>query len=235
MKAILLAAGLGTRLKPITNDIPKCLVPINGKPLLTYWIESLIKLEVKEILINVHYLAEQVYQLIEQSPYKQYITLVQEKELLGTAGTLVKNKIFWQNDTTLVIHADNFCLSNLTAMIQFHQSRKNTTDATLLLFKTEQPKSCGVVKLDEQQLITEFHEKVNNPPTNLASGALFIFSPKVFNHYFSRFKEGQHYELSIDVIPLMIGKVQGWLVDDFYIDIGTPETLEKANKYLSLS
>lgn len=229
MKAVLLAAGLGTRLKPITDHTPKCLVPINGKPLLGYWLETLVKLGVTNILINIHYLPEQVKEFIKQSPYKSYITTVEEIELLGTAGTLVNNRSFWQEKTTLIIHADNFCCSDLTSMVKQHSNRQAETDATLLLFKTEQPKRCGVVKVDENKIIREFHEKVDNPPSNLASGALFIFSPNVYQKYFKHLKAKKHYELSIDVIPTMVGKLQGWLVDDFYIDIGSPETLKKAN------
>jgi mannose-1-phosphate guanylyltransferase len=232
MKAILLAAGLGTRLSPITDSIPKCLVSVHGKPLLAYWLETLTALGIKEILINLHYYPQQVRDFISASPYQEMITLVEEKELLGTAGTLFKNRLFWQNDTTMIIHADNFCLSDLSQMVQFHQNRKNNTDATLLLFNTQQPKSCGVVKLDQQNVITEFHEKVAKPPTNLASGALFIFSPTVFSKYFGEFEENKHYELSLDVVPNMVNQLQGWQVDDFYIDIGSPETLILANAYM---
>lgn len=232
MKAILLAAGLGTRLKPITDNIPKCLVAINGKPLLAYWLETLVNLGVTKILINIHYLPEQVEEFIKQSPYKNYITTVEEIELLGTAGTLVNNRSFWQSETTLIIHADNFCCSDLTSMVKQHHNRPAETDATLLLFKTEQPKSCGVVKVDENKVIREFHEKVDNPPSNLASGALFIFSPNVFDKYFRHFEDNKHYELSLDVVPKMVNKLQGWQVDSFYIDIGTPETLALANAFM---
>ena len=70
MKALLLSAGLGTRLRPITNYVPKCLVPINGKPLLEYWLDNLSKAGIKEFLINISYLSEQVKQFVEKSIYK---------------------------------------------------------------------------------------------------------------------------------------------------------------------
>ncbi len=79
MKALLLAAGLGTRLRPITNIIPKCLVPINGKPLLEIWLETLTKAGVKEFLINTHYLHEKVEAFVYDSKYKNVVTLVYEK------------------------------------------------------------------------------------------------------------------------------------------------------------
>ena len=96
MKAFLLAAGLGTRLRPITEEIPKCLVPINGKPLLEYWLESIFSSGIKECLINTHYLSEKVADYIATSKYKKSITVVYEKKLIGTAGSLKKNIEFFE-------------------------------------------------------------------------------------------------------------------------------------------
>ncbi|KAF7787133.1 glucose-1-phosphate thymidylyltransferase [Pseudoalteromonas rubra] len=228
MKAILLAAGLGTRLQPITNTLPKCLVPINDVPLLGLWINKLVQLGVEEILINTHYFSEQVEAYVAAHPDNARITLSYETELLGTAGTLVANRRFWQDETCLVIHADNYCQSSLQGMLEAHHQRQANTDATLLLFETPTPQSCGIVQLDEYQVIQEFHEKVANPPGNLASGALFIFGPAVYERYFSDLKPNQHYELSIDIVPNMVGKLQGWRVDDHYIDIGTPQSYAHA-------
>lgn len=222
MKAILLAAGLGTRLKPITDTKPKCLVPVNGKPLLTYWIEKLDALGVSEILINVHHFAAQVELLIDKSPYKDKIKLVKETKLLGTAGTLINNQEFWENDTTLVIHADNYCEDDLTGLVAAHQARPSTCDATLLLFETQVPKQCGIVELTSNGVISAFHEKVPNPPSNLASGALFIFSKKIFNDYCHNFQKNHFYEISIDLVPLLINKINSYKTPYKYVDIGTP-------------
>ncbi|MEK0157742.1 nucleotidyltransferase family protein [Pseudoalteromonas piscicida] len=230
MKAILLAAGLGTRLWPITDTLPKCLVPINGEPLLGLWLDKLVQLGVEEILINMHYFSEQVEAFVAASPYHDRIILSYEPELMGTAGTLVRNRNFWHRETCMVIHADNYCQSSLAGMLEAHKQRQTQTDATLLLFESPTPRSCGIVKLDENQVIQEFHEKVEHPPGNLASGALFIFSPEVYERYFSHLEADRPYELSLDVVPSMIGKLQGWLVDEHYIDIGTPESYSEAQK-----
>ncbi|MGC0119183.1 nucleotidyltransferase family protein [Pseudoalteromonas piscicida] len=228
MKAILLAAGLGTRLRPITDTLPKCLVPLNGQPLLGLWIDKLVQLGVDEILVNTHYFSEQVEAFVATSPHRSRITLSYESKLLGTAGTLVRNRTFWQGETCMVIHADNYCQSSLAGMLEAHNQRQTQTDATLLLFETPTPRSCGIVKLDDNQVIQEFHEKVEHPPGNLASGALFIFSPEVYERYFSHLEAQRPYELSLDVVPNMIGKLQGWLVDDHYLDIGTPDSYAQA-------
>lgn len=231
MKAILLAAGLGTRLRPITNSIPKCLVPIAGEPLLGLWIKKLLALGVSEILINTHYFAEQVesfvHSLDEQIQSK--ITLVYEAELLGTGGTLVANSAFWQTETCFVIHADNFCTSSLADMLSAHQKRPVQTDCTLLVFETDKPQSCGIVQLNNHSIVTEFHEKVPNPPGNLASGALFLFSPEVYQNYFSKFNTTKFLDLSADVIPNMVNRLFAWQVDGIYLDIGTLDSYNLAN------
>ncbi|KPH63889.1 mannose-1-phosphate guanylyltransferase [Pseudoalteromonas porphyrae] len=232
MKAILLAAGLGTRLKPLTNTIPKCLVPISGRPLLSYWLEKLANLGINEILINVHYLAEQVENYISQSPYRDKITIVKETALLGTGGTLKNNAQFWKDEEVIVIHADNFCLSDLSGLINSHNVKPAHVDMSLLLFTSNQPTQCGIVVMDADNVIHEFHEKVSNPPGNLASGALFVFSDSVYERYFKELKEHTFYDLSKDIVPNMIGKMQGWIVDDEYMDIGTPESYERAQKLI---
>ena len=90
MKALLLSAGIGSRLRPLTLKTPKCLVPINNKPLLQYWLEQLEKIGVKEFIINTHYLHDQVQDFIKKSKFSERITVIYEDELLGTGGTLKK-------------------------------------------------------------------------------------------------------------------------------------------------
>ena len=111
MKVLLLAAGLGTRLQPITNKIPKCLVPINGKPLLEYWLENLNKIGITDFLINTHYMNDKVEDFIKNSKYKDMVTLTYEKNLLNTAGTILANEDFFStnNEPFMLVHADNLC------------------------------------------------------------------------------------------------------------------------------
>lgn len=95
MRALLLAAGFGTRLLPLTERLPKCLVPINGRPLLDYWLENLLKGGVEEVIINTHYLAPLVHQFLNQSSWSSRVTIVHEERLLGTGGTILKNREFF--------------------------------------------------------------------------------------------------------------------------------------------
>jgi mannose-1-phosphate guanylyltransferase len=113
MKALLLAGGYGTRLLPITKNIPKCLVDFNGEKLLDIWLSRLVESGVREILINTHHLAEVVNQHIDRSIYKNNVRLVYEDELLGTAGTIKKNQVFFGDDPLIVIHADNLSIFSM--------------------------------------------------------------------------------------------------------------------------
>ena len=224
MKVLLLAAGLGTRLRPITNTIPKCLVPINGKPLLEYWLENLTQIGITQFIINTHYFNEEVENFINESKYKPIVTLVYEEELLNTAGTLLQNKeaIQQDNEPFMVVHADNLCFCDFEAFINSHKNRVDNTDITMMLFKTDNPSSCGIVELDENNTVQHFHEKVKNPPSNLANGAVYICEPSLFDYLESLNKK--EIDFSLDVLPNYLGKINTFLNDVYHRDIGTLES-----------
>ena len=96
MRVMLLSAGFGTRLRPLTDNMPKCLVPIKGQPLLQIWLERLSSIGLGPFLINTHYLADKVSSFITTSQFCDQVTLFHEKNLLGTAGTLMVNLDFFQ-------------------------------------------------------------------------------------------------------------------------------------------
>ena len=224
MKALLLAAGLGTRLRPITNTIPKCLVPINGKPLLEYWLENLVRIGITEFLINTHYFSEQVVEFIKNSTYNSMVTVIYEKELLNTAGTILANKDFFKSNDEpfMVIHADNLCFCDFQAFVDSHKKRVKKTELTMMLFKTDAPSSCGIVELDENNIVQKFHEKVQNPPSNLANAAVYICEPSIFNFLESLNKK--EIDFSLDVLPKYMGKINTYLNNIYLRDIGTIES-----------
>lgn len=222
MKALLLAAGLGTRLRPLTNTLPKCLVPIHGKPLLQYWFENLTKAGIDEFLVNTSYLSEQVEAFILESKYAKNVTLVNEEELLNTGGTLLKNKEFFNDEPFMLVHADNLCLCDFHAFIESHDNRDKQCEITMMLFKSDNPSSCGVVTLDDSNIVQQFYEKVQNPPSNLANGAVYICESSIFP-----FLENLHkvnIDFSNDVLPCFMGQINTYLNDVYHRDIGTPES-----------
>jgi mannose-1-phosphate guanylyltransferase len=228
MKAILLAAGLGIRLRPITDKIPKCMVPINGKPLLDYWLELLVpNPNIDEIFINVCYLKEVVLTHLKQHWQDcNKITIWVETELLGTAGTISKNAAQVTSEDTLVIHADNLSLFNLNAFIQAHHSRPKDCYGTMMLFKTDSPSSCGIVEISNDGRVLNMHEKVDNPPSNLANGAVYIFELEILDWII---KQGVT-DISAQVIPAFHGKIYSWLNNVYHRDIGTPQSYDLAQK-----
>lgn len=219
MKALLLCAGLGTRLRPITNNIPKCLVPINGKPLLQYWLENLSKAGVTEFIVNTHYFSEKVEEFVKNSIYRDKIKLVYEKELLNTGGTLLHNKnLFDKDEPFLLIHADNLSFCDFKEFIESHK-RNEKYLLTMMLFRTDVPQSCGIVKLDENNIVQEFYEKVSNPPSNLANGAVYICNYEIFE--FLETLNKINIDFSLDVIPKLLGKINTYLNSNYHKDIGT--------------
>lgn len=222
MKALLLAAGRGERLKPLTNTIPKCLVPINGKPLLGLWLENLSAAGVDRFLINTHYLKEQVEAFVAHHPFRDRITLAYEPALLGTAGTISSNRSFWENEKdVLVIHADNVCDCDLNAFIAAHKNRPAGCTMTMMTFVTDTPSTCGIVELDGRGVVTRFHEKVANPPSNLANAAVYICSVDFLKSLTTET------DLSLEVIPSQLGKIFTWQNRGILQDIGTPEAYRK--------
>ena len=228
MRALLLAAGLGTRLRPITNSLPKCLVEIDGRPLLDYWIELLIEGGITEILINLHYLPEVVKSYIEKYQNSIKISTVYEEKLLGTGGTLLKNKAFFQNEPLMLIHADNLSLFDMNEFNNCYEKREANVEITMMTFDASRPQVCGIVELDDRGIVKVFHEKVENPPGNLANGAVYILSPSVFDFLLSLEKE--EIDFSTEVLPYFIGRINTFQNDVYHRDIGCVESLEVARR-----
>ena len=226
MKALLLAAGLGTRLRPITNHVPKCLVTIQGKPLLAYWLDMLLPNGIERVLMNTHYLPEAVNAFVKQSDWVNQIDTMYEPILLGTGGTVLINQSYFSGQPFMVAHADNLTRFDVKRFIDAHENRASGTEITMMTFKTDAPQSCGIVDLDSRGVVQQFHEKVDNPPGDLANAAVYIFEPTVISFLVSL---GQNVvDISTEVLPAYLGRIQTFLNDDYHRDIGTPESLALA-------
>jgi len=228
MKALLLAGGMGTRLRPITNTLPKCLVPIKGKPLLEIWFDALFGAGITEILINTHYLAEQVENFVLGSNYRSKVKLVHEEILLGTAGTILKNKDFFRGGDGMVIHADNYCLANLGEFIKSHSKRPEKTVMSMLSFTTNNPENCGVLEVDHEGVVIQFHEKKIYGKNKLANGAIYILSEEFLRNIDINFYDA--IDFSYDVIPKLMGRIYSHHTIEKLIDIGTVEAYIKCNQ-----
>ena len=224
MKAVLLTAGLGTRLLPLTQTIPKCLIDIAGKPLIDWWFDAMEKAAVTEVLINLHHLPDQVRTHVNglKTPIKVHFYF--EESLLGSAGTLKKNYEFVKDqDCFYIIYADNLTSIKLDDLYQFHKSK--THAFTMALFETNKPSSCGIAALNENGTVIEFVEKPAVPKSNLANAGIYIASPSVID----LIPENKiPADIGFDLLPLLVNKMSGWKTDSYLIDIGTHDNLAKA-------
>jgi mannose-1-phosphate guanylyltransferase len=224
MRAFLLAAGLGTRLRPITDTIPKCLVPIAGRPLLDIWLDTLAAAGVTEVLINIHHLPDLVRSHLAGRAGAPAVHLVEEPVLLGSAGTLRNNRDFVAGEEMfLAINADNLTDFDLEVLVSAH--RAGGSIATLSLFRTPRPRECGIVEVVAGAVVG-YQEKPAHPRGDLANAGLYAFHPSVIDEISGPLPK----DIGYDLLPGLVGRARAVSLDGcYFIDIGTPAALQRAN------
>lgn len=219
--ALILAAGVGSRLRPLTDRLPKCLVPISGRPILAYWIDALTSVGVRDIWINTHAHAEQVRSYLASYNARDcgaQLHECHEPVLLGSAGTIAANRGIADGATdVLVLYADNFSLFGLRRVLDFHAERKAAF--TMTLFETSRPSACGIVALDPRRRIVHFEEKPSLPRSNLANAGIYVLDAATYREI----ADLQAFDIGFDVIKHFVGRMYGYRLDDFFIDVGTPD------------
>jgi mannose-1-phosphate guanylyltransferase len=232
MKGLILAAGFGTRLGQLTQQTPKALIRVGDKPILDHNIRKLLDVGITEILINTHYLVEQVENFLSLQDYSAKLTTVFEPNLLGTAGTLKANLDFFGTHDFLVMHGDNYFTSDLSSLVEAHVNRSARAELTMATFETKNPELCGTVVTDDTGVVTDFFEKSKDSTSFEANAAIYIFSPLAKKQILNLTKEEN--DISLDLIPKMLGKIQSRHLQGDFIDIGTLTGLQAANSsYLS--
>ncbi len=224
-KAILLCAGLGKRLRPLTDKIPKPLMSINGKPLLSIWLDRLSQFGFESFLINSHYLHEQIESFIETSIYKNSIKYCYEKKILGTAGTILKNSNFL-NEGGLVIHADNYCMANFKEFVDVHNNRPESCSMTMMTFKTSSPEKCGIVEIDEKKIVKNFYEKDPYAKGSVANAAIYCLSADMISEIKNKYSSCS--DFSTEILPHFMNRIYTYHTKEIVIDIGSPEDYKMA-------
>ena len=225
MKAFLLAAGHGTRLRPITDDIPKCLVPIQGVPMLAIWLSVCKSLGITEVLINLHAHADAVTAFLRHHHDDGIrVHVSEETRLLGSAGTLRANRSWVQGeDLFWVFYADVLHRADLKSMLRCH--RQHNLAATLGVYEVPDPTRCGIVTTNSEGIIEGFVEKPKQPTSNLAFSGLMIATPPVLE----LIPEGNSpTDIGFHVLPKLAGQMLAFPIRDYLIDIGTLETYHRA-------
>jgi mannose-1-phosphate guanylyltransferase len=223
MKAFLLAAGHGTRLQPLTNKIPKCLVPIRGVPMLEIWLEVCRRAGIDEVLINLHAHADLVRDALRRHRNGLEVRVSEEPVLLGSAGTLLVNRGWVESESAFwVLYADVLTNTNLIRMIKCHEHRQLA--ATIGLYKVNDPRRCGIVSFDDRFVVQEFVEKPAIPKSSWAFSGLMLATPDVINAIPPR----SPVDLGFDVLPRLAGRILAFPIEDYLLDIGTMENYQAA-------
>lgn len=233
MKALILAGGFGTRLRPISCTRPKTLFPIVNKPLLQWIFERLARNGITEAILAVNTYTEAY---IKQSRIQNcglQIKYVRDpiKMPLGTGGPIKKaEKLIGHESPFLVLNGDVFADANYRAVLKMHEEKKTT--ATIALHKVEDPSRYGVAELAEDNRIRRFVEKPSREtaPTNLINAGVYVFSPKIFSYI----PKGRTVSMEREIFPKLAeeGTFYGYVFEDLWMDIGKPEEYLAINRTL---
>ena len=217
MKAVILAGGKGTRLYPITYEIPKPLLPIKKKPIINYLVDLFLKAGVKEIGVLISQEFEQEFVWWKKRYYsKKRIKFFKEKKPLGTLGGLYYLKKWVSKDNFFLTNGDELKKIGLKKMEAFH--RKTGKIATIALVKVKNPQDYGVV-ICKNGIVDKFLEKPKNPPSKYINSGLYMFSPEIFKYH-----PGPKFSMiEKDLFPKLAkkGELAGFKFDGKWTDCGT--------------
>jgi NDP-sugar pyrophosphorylase family protein len=231
-QAMLLAAGEGTRLRPLTLEMPKVLLPIGGQPLIEYQLSWLKHHGIQEVAINLYHLGNKVKDFLgDGSHFGVKIFYSTEEKLLGTAGGVKRMEHFFHN-TFVIVYADVLTNFDLSAMVKFHQEKKAA--ATLVIFEAPNPTEVGVVEMSPEGRILSFVEKpkaANLELQSLASGGVYILEKEVLKYIPAQGFSDFAYDIFPKLLELSL-PIYGYALksQDYLIDIGTIEKYNQANK-----
>jgi mannose-1-phosphate guanylyltransferase/phosphomannomutase len=228
MRAVLMAGGSGTRLRPLTCDLPKPMVPILNRPIAEHIINLLKRHQITEVVATLHYLPDVMRDYFQDgSDFGVQMTYaVEEDQPLGTAGC-VKNIAELLDETFLVISGDSITDFDLTAAIEFHKSKKSK--ATLVLTRVPNPVEFGVVITDEQSRIRRFLEKPSTSEifSDTVNTGTYILEPSVLDYL----PVNQECDFSKDLFPLLLEKdepMYGYIAEGYWCDVGHLDAYREA-------
>jgi mannose-1-phosphate guanylyltransferase len=225
MKAFLLAAGHGTRLRPLTDSIPKCLLPIQGIPLLEIWLNNCRSAGITDVLVNAHAHVAAIREFAAEQRTGVQMRIAEERALLGSAGTLAENREFVAaEEFFFVLYADVLTNVDLSSILAFHQQKH--VAATLGICHVPDPSRCGVVTFDENSVIRSFVEKPTCPSSNWAFAGVMVAGPELLNHL-SRQRPA---DIGFDVLPEIPGKMAAYKISEYLLDVGTLSNYENAQQ-----
>jgi len=231
-KAMVMAAGVGSRLDPLTQYIPKPLVPIANRPVMDILFDRLKEIGIKDVIANTYYLSEKIISHYEEYSLGMNFNYIQEKELSGTAGGVKKCQFFFdEGDDFLILSADGLSNADLKAGIESH--KKSGTIATIGIKRIpmEEIPHFGVVVTDENGFISEFQEKpsIKEAKSDCINTGIYIFNYRIFNYI----PENTFYDFAKNVFPSLMQsgeKINTFDVSEYWSDIGTLDQYIQSTK-----
>jgi mannose-1-phosphate guanylyltransferase len=191
--------------------------------MLQIWLNVCSRFGIGEVLINIHSHAERVRQFLSYCETPVKVHIVEEKELLGSAGTLRKNREWLSEDSVFwVFYADVLHRVDLGEMLRIHRAKKPA--ATMGVSRVSDPSRCGIVALAEDGMVSEFEEKPAQPKSNLAFAGLLLGTQAMLD----AIPPKHPVDIGFDVLPNLIGRMLAYPISDYLIDIGTLENYDKA-------
>lgn len=227
MKAMIMAAGVGSRLMPLTTDIPKPMVPIVNVPVMEYCVRLLKNHGVEEIIANTHYLPKVITDYFSDGgKFSVNLRYSYEEQLLGTAGG-VKNNSWFLDETFIIVSGDALTNINLTEMYKFHKEKGAL--ATLALKPVKDVTQFGVVVTDRNYKVTAFQEKPKKSEalSNLVNTGIYIFEPEIFEYIPEGF-----YDFGKELFPKLVElneRIFGYPTQDYWCDVGSLNVYKQAN------
>ena len=223
MKAFILAAGKGERLRPLTAATPKCLVSIQDTAILDIWLQLCRRNNINQVLINTHAHAETILKHLQRHPSGISIQTTYEPTLLGSAGTLRANREWICRDEEFwVFYGDVLTNADLTKMMDFHRQKRQI--ATLAVYKVANPRQCGIIATDADQIVRSFVEKPSAPESDLAFAGIMVASQWLID----AIPDHLPADLGFHVLPRLVGHMAAYPILDYLLDIGSPESYEYA-------
>ncbi|MCL1972426.1 MAG: NDP-sugar synthase [Endomicrobia bacterium] len=225
MKAFILAAGASTRLRPLTYDIPKPMVPIIEKPALYHTVENLKKYGFKDACINLYHCPEVITDYFKNNKSGLNVIYSAEKELLGTAGAIKKHEKFFDN-TFVVISGDGLTDINLKKVLEFHKKKKSL--ATVVLKEIDAKFEYGIILPDSNGKIKSFIEKPKWKDifVNTINTGIYVFEPEIFKYI----PANKFFDFSMDLFPLLLKNkknIYGYVMKEYWTDIGNISEYKK--------
>ena len=225
MKGFILAAGEGTRLYPLTLEIPKPLLPVGKIPIINYLVELFLKSRVDDIKMNVQKKhLEDFYKWKATYFPREKIEFIVEEKPTGTFTPLMKTEEDWFSEPIVVSNGDELKDIDLKEMIRWHFDQNSI--ATIGLVKVENPQAYGVARLEDNKII-EFVEKPKNPPSQYINSGTYVLNPEIRNYY----PQGAEFAMvETDLFPKLAkeGKLYGYKLSGRWMDTGTFQRWEEA-------